>query len=252
MKKCGKCGKVQDRGCFHIDRRNLSNGLQNQCKTCRAEFDENKRRDAGVKPLRRNDPTADIKVCTICGYARLKTEFPVDVRTTDGRGSECLGCKRRASNAANRRRGIAPRVPQSAGNTHKTCRTCNRTLEMWQFHGTYHGRNADKKMPHCKLCWAKRSRETATRLRSWYTAYRAARRSMKMMATPAWLTESQVSAMRTVYDHARDCTLVTGERYEVDHIVPIKGKHVCGLHVPWNLQVLPMSENRKKSNKVVT
>lgn len=70
-------------------------------------------------------------------------------------------------------------------------------------------------------------------------------------ATPNWLTIEQKLSMRQLYLQARKLTEVTGERYVVDHIVPLRSHEVCGLHVPWNLRVITQEENLKKSNKLV-
>lgn len=70
-------------------------------------------------------------------------------------------------------------------------------------------------------------------------------------ATPAWLTKDERRQMRELYVQARRLTAVTGERYVVDHIVPLRGESVCGLHVPWNLRVITQDENLQKSNKLV-
>jgi 5-methylcytosine-specific restriction endonuclease McrA len=47
-----------------------------------------------------------------------------------------------------------------------------------------------------------------------------------------------------------ELTKLTGERYVVDHIVPLISEAVCGLHVPWNLRVITQDENLRKSNKL--
>jgi 5-methylcytosine-specific restriction endonuclease McrA len=70
-------------------------------------------------------------------------------------------------------------------------------------------------------------------------------------ATPKWITAEEKAAMRTMYMRARQLTKLTGERYVVDHIVPLRGETVCGLHVPWNLRVITQEENLAKSNKLV-
>jgi len=68
-------------------------------------------------------------------------------------------------------------------------------------------------------------------------------------ATPRWLTPSERLQMRELYVQARKMTELTRERYVVDHIVPLRGESVCGLHVPWNLRIITQEENLKKSNK---
>lgn len=70
-------------------------------------------------------------------------------------------------------------------------------------------------------------------------------------ATPPWITPEQKKQMRGLYLEAQRFTKITGERYVVDHIVPLISECVCGLHVPWNLRVITQEENLKKSNKVI-
>jgi hypothetical protein len=77
----------------------------------------------------------------------------------------------------------------------------------------------------------------------------AARRAMKLQRTPPWLTEAHLADIKAVYAEAAEKTRVTGQSWHVDHIVPLLGKTVSGLHVPWNLQVIPGSENMRKGNR---
>lgn len=77
----------------------------------------------------------------------------------------------------------------------------------------------------------------------------AARYAARKSGTPAWLTPEQKQQMRETYDLAALATETLGEPYEVDHIVPLRGKRVCGLHVPWNLRVVRAADNRAKGNR---
>lgn len=77
----------------------------------------------------------------------------------------------------------------------------------------------------------------------------AKNRAKRISRVPKWLTPEHKKEIAQIYKKAKDMEKETGIGYHVDHIVPLIGKNVCGLHVPWNLQILEASENYRKSNK---
>jgi len=97
--------------------------------------------------------------------------------------------------------------------------------------------------------WAKENPEKVREIsRAWQrrnpavTAEQAAaRRAGLRRATPAWVDRKDILY---VYDMAQLFGVT------VDHIHPLKGKNFCGLHVPWNLQLMPGRENSSKGNRL--
>jgi hypothetical protein len=77
----------------------------------------------------------------------------------------------------------------------------------------------------------------------------AKRRAAKMQRTPHWLSEDDKWMMEQAYELAALRKKMFGFAWHVDHIVPLQGKTVSGLHVPQNLQVIPWVDNLAKSNK---
>ena len=69
--------------------------------------------------------------------------------------------------------------------------------------------------------------------------------AQKLNATPTWADRDKINA---IYAEAAQLQALTGQEQHVDHIVPLQGDNVCGLHVPENLQILSGTENRTKSN----
>jgi hypothetical protein len=82
-------------------------------------------------------------------------------------------------------------------------------------------------------------------------ATNAKRRGVLLMATPKWFNKNHNREIKDFFICAEMFTLYTGEKYHVDHIIPLCGKNVNGLHVPWNLQVIPAKQNLRKSNSFV-
>ena len=90
--------------------------------------------------------------------------------------------------------------------------------------------------------WAERNRDKVN-------AKWMARDAAKKSRTPSWLTVDERWMIEQAYDIAAKRTQMLGISFHVDHIVPLQGKTVSGLHVPWNLQVIPAKLNQQKSNR---
>jgi hypothetical protein len=79
-------------------------------------------------------------------------------------------------------------------------------------------------------------------------AYQGKRKAAQLQRTPKWLTESDLRMIEAKYSLAAMLTRETGIIHHVDHIIPLQGKKVSGLHVFSNLRVIPGTDNVKKSN----
>ena len=167
-----------------------------------------------------------VKVCSKCKIALGLCAFSKDKSKESGLRSECKGCNKvyKAANKDN----IAE----------------------------YNKAN-NSKFAERKKTWCKANKDKVAKFKkAWQkanpakvNANNAKRRAAKINATPIWSTKEDFKQIEAFYIEAQNLTLATGVQHQVDHIYPLQGENVCGLHVPSNLQVLTATENISKSNK---
>lgn len=78
----------------------------------------------------------------------------------------------------------------------------------------------------------------------------AYRRFIERRSIPSWITKLDKQKMQLIYLERKNISEITGIEHHVDHIIPLNGVNVCGLHIPENLRVITATENLKKSNKL--
>lgn len=116
---------------------------------------------------------------------------------------------------------------------------------------TWKKNNTDKLKQHRSTYYNSHLEEIREKDREKMLAQWGRKRAKRLQREPNWLSDQQKYEIEQKYWLAKMATLRSGEKHVVDHIVPLNGKIVSGLHVPCNLQVITAKENSKKSDRFI-
>ena len=169
------------------------------------------------------------KLCKTCGEVKALELFGIQTKRPDGRSSQCKGCVSKRSAAA------------YASNREKIKAKNKARRDLLK----------ETNLDLLKLITKRYNQNSRNNSRGALNAYRATYWCKKGNNAPAWLTKEQINKIKQYYVEANRLTRSLGVSYHVDHIIPLRGKTASGLHVPWNLQIILGSDNRKKSNKII-
>ncbi len=156
-----------------------------------------------------------MKTCTKCGEAKPLTAFNRQAGTKDGLKYLCRECHKLQ---------------------HRQYSALNATTEV-QRARTWNAQNPEAKATH-QAAWRTKNRDRVA-------ALTAKRKAAKLNATPPWADQAKINA---VYEEAAALRAL-GLDVHVDHVVPLQGREVSGLHVHTNLQLLLADDNQRKGSK---
>ena len=211
------------------------------------------------------------KVCTKCLVESSKDSFYKDKNAPDGLSYYCKSClKKKSLIHYDRNKEV---INEQAKEKRKELKETNpeeyeKLLEASRI--AWHKRDKDASNKRSRE-WAKNNPDKSKAIKEKYVVknydkiktktkeYRQnnkarysflanQRRARQLQATPTWLTEEEKEDIYTFYVVREQFIDLFNVKYEVDHIIPLQGKTVCGLHVPWNLRVIESSINNSKKN----
>lgn len=191
-----------------------------------------------------------MKLCATCKAEKPLSEFYKRKDSPDGYRNDCKVCRSArslknhyADHEAGKERLRQAYEKRKAANPNLSAEIYARYRESsLEQSKQYYQDHIEERKAKQRL-WSKTNRGTANALAKRY-------KLKKINATPAWLSESQLLHIKCKYQLAAMLNIHGVEAWHVDHIVPIRGKDVCGLHVPWNLRVIPAKENMAKGNRL--
>jgi hypothetical protein len=160
-----------------------------------------------------------MKYCPCCSQTKLFSDFSKNKSRKDGYMGYCKPCQQEKRKASDQKHNIER----------------NEAAKKWR---------TENREAH--LVTLKKYRDKNQALR---TALQNKRKAAKLQRTPAWLTEFDLLKIKCLYQVAAMYSKESGQEWHVDHIVPLQGKNVSGLHCPDNLRVIPAVDNLRKNNR---
>lgn len=233
MKTCKTCGETKDLDSFAKDNRARGErstrggqGVASSCKRCYSE-----RRKPGLAAQRlemKSLAEKGLKRCTKCDQVKENSEYNVRRASPDGLMQKCKECCKeyattwRAENPDNFKQYYA-----------------EKKLSLQKKYKEWREANPEQRAEYM----AKWGKENAPLV----AEKNMRRHAGKIQATPKWANREK---MVEFYKEAERLTRETGVPHHVDHIYPLNGKIVCGLHCEANLNVITQFENIQKLNRM--
>lgn len=207
-----------------------------------------------------------MKICSNCKLEKLITEFSKCTSATDGLKYQCKTClnssyknyrEKNKEKVKNSQRKCISKNPDKYKEMRKLSKLKNkqrnsdrdklyRQINIEKFkekERLYRIENAEK-IKKSKSEYKKRNRGKIN-------AATAKRWTSKLKATPKWITKEHLVEIENLYIEAKRLESIDSIPRHVDHIIPLQGKIVSGLHVPWNLAITTAEDNIKKGNKLL-
>ena len=201
-----------------------------------------------------------MKICGHCGKSKHLNLFYANRNKEDGKQGNCIECmtkwrqnnKDKVKKANSKFYGLnSEEIIQQ-----NSLYTKNNQEKTNKYQKEYRESHKEEKLAYNKK-WFVENSEYVKEYRAKYikensdiiSSKQSKTRAAKLQRIPKWLTASDWIEIQWAYTIAKQMTQETGIKHEVDHIIPLTGKNVSGLHCPQNLQILTKSQNLSKFNK---
>lgn len=179
-----------------------------------------------------------MKTCSCCATSMGIVNFSKNKRMKDGYEHYCKACRKKAAKKIKEKN---PDYFKDMSDKYNAVGPDGLTYRQ-----RYYLQNKDRISENSRSHQRKNGKELRAKYKNNRRAYDRAREAAKIHRTPSWLSKDQKQEMVDIYA-LRSVKSSSNEAYHVDHIIPLLGANVCGLHVPWNLQIIRSDDNLSKA-----